>query len=380
MNAGRISIRAARISGVLLALNALVVYGIDIPKPAEAAPPAAPPPASVDVAPSDETAFYERLQYVTHKRNLVGLGMDDATLKSLALGSPDTTIASLSSRSTGGDVNATIALVRIQHWCNRVSSARPGNAQAQVQRLASVLPAERLPKMAGVFAAERAYQEKARAGCSKAPFDYQGIESRLRGAAEAGDPASATELAQFVRDPAKREAFLEQAAEKNYPPAMYALATNRLAAVQRNRSTENVSSIRLLLKQAGRTLPRAKVDLANCMATGCDGHPADGPGAAPFGLDAARDGEPLAFTSMLRMPWSGRLNRVQMLGWQYFGNRLNEEGCTGDGYVQNAVVFAQSISMLEKGVPPSMLQEAAAQAETLWQQSSERAKREQGCG
>ena len=375
------SIRAARILCALSAFSVLPALAIDIPKaetPASAGEAAAPPTANV--VPSDETAFYERLQYVTHKRNLVGLGIDDATLKILASGAPETAIANLSSRSVAGDGNATIALVRIQHWCNRISSARPADAQAQLQKLAPLLSSERLARVAGVFAAEREYQVKARGGCSRAPFDYQGIESRLRAAAQAGDPPSATELAQFVRDPAQREAFLEQAADKNYPPGMYALASHRLVNVQRNRSTENVSSIRLLFKQAGRTLPRAKVDLANCMATGCDGHPADAAGAAPFGLDAARDGEPLAFTSMMRMPWSRRLTRPQILAWQYFGDRLNEAGCTGDAYVQNVIGFAQSIGMLEKGAPPNVLEEAKAQADTLWQQSGERAKNEQGCG
>lgn len=365
----------------LSAFGVLPASAIDIPKPETAAPvvEAAAAPAS-NVVPSDEAAFYERLQFVTHKRNLVGLGIDDATLKTLASGSPETAIADLSSRSVAGDRNATIALVRIQHWCNRISSVRPVDARAQLQRLAPVLSSERLARVAGVFAAERAYQVKARTGCGKAPFDYQGIESRLRAAAQAGDPPSATELAQFVRDPAQREAFLQQAADKNYPPAMYALATFRLVNVQRNRSTENVSSIRLLFKQAGRTLPRAKVDLANCMATGCDGHPADAAGAAPFGLDAARDGEPLAFTSMMRMPWSHRLTRPQILGWQYFGDRLNEAGCTGDAYVQNVMGFAQSIGLLEQGAAPGVVEEAKSQADTLWQQSGERAKNEQGCG
>lgn len=380
MGAQHSATRAARLAGALFALHVLSANGIDIPKPAaqSAAEPAAPAP-KVAVTATDETAFYARLQYVTHKRNLVGLGIGDEPLRSLAAGSPETAIASLNTQSAGGDRNATIALVRIQHWCNRISSARPADTQAQLQRLAPMLSAERLARVAGVFVAERHYQEQARAGCSKAAFDYQGIESRLRSAADSGDPASATELAQFARDPAKREALLQQAADKNYAPAIYALATNRLVAVQRNRTTENVSSIRLLFKQAGRTLPRAKVDLANCMATGCDGHPADAPGAAPFGMDAARDGEPLAFTSMMRMPWGGRLTRPQILGWQYFGDRLNESGCTGDGYVQNTVVFAQAIAVLERGLPPTVLEQAKAQAETLWQDSAERAKREQGC-
>ncbi|HEY6643011.1 hypothetical protein [Povalibacter sp.] len=376
----RIVDRVSRLSGALLVLNALAANAIDAPKPAAAPAEAAVPPPQTNVTANDETAFYERLQFVAHKRMLVGLGISDDTLKSLAAGSADAAIGRLSQQSVAGDRNATIALVRIQHWCNRISSARPADAQAQLARFTQLVSPERLARIAGVINAERAYQGRARQSCGQAAFDYQGIESRLRQAAEAGDPASTTELALFVRDPAKREQFLQQAADKNYAPAIQALATQRLLAVQRGQTTENVSSIRLLFKQAGRTLPRAKVDLANCMATGCDGHPADAGGAAPFGFDAAKDGEPLAFTSMMRMPWGNRLTRTQMLGWQYYGDQLNETGCTGDAYIQNAVMFAQAVATLEKGQSPTQLEQARTQAETLWEGNGERAKKEQGCG
>lgn len=380
MSTRRIVDRVSRLSGALLVFSAFAVSAIDIPKPAAAPAEPAAAPRQVEVAASDETAFYERLQFVAHKRMLVGLGIGDDALKSLAAGSAEAAIGRLSQLSVAGDRNATIALVRIQHWCNRVSQARPADIQAQLTRFAQLVSPERLSRIAGVLKAEREYQVRARQSCGKAAFDYQGIESRLRQAAEAGDPASATELAQFVRDPAKREAFLLQAVDKNYAPAIQALAMQRLMAVQRGQTTENVSSIRLLFKQAGRTLPRAKVELANCMATGCDGHPADSGGAAPFGFDAAKDGEPLAFTSMMRMPWGNRSTRPQMLGWQYFGDRLNETGCTGDAYIQNAVIFHQAIDMLEKGQAPTVLEQAKTQGETLWQENSERAKKEQGCG
>jgi hypothetical protein len=160
---------------------------------------------------------------------------------------------------------------------------------------------------------------------------------------------------------------------------MQALATARLIAVQRGETTENVASIRLLFKQAGRTLSKAKVDLANCMALGCDGHPADAATAAAFGTDAARDGEPSAFLSMVRMPWGGRIPRAQLLAWQYYGDKLNETGCSGDAYVLASVTFAQTIGMLEKGQDAKLIEQAKAQAEALWNDNGARAMREQGC-
>jgi TPR repeat protein len=367
-------------AGCVLLLSS-VAYAIYAPKPAAApTPQAAPPAAKVEVTPTDETAFYQRLQYVTQRRNLIGLKVADDVVKAIARGSADTAVSTLSSQAAAGDRDANIALVRVQHWCNRVFSTKGADYQDQLAKLATVLPQEKLARAAGVFAAEKPYLDAARQSCGKASFDYQAIEARLRQAAETGDPASATELSQFARDPAKRTELLQQAADKNFPPAMYALATNRLVAVQRGQTTENVASIRLLLKQAGRALPKAKVDLANCMALGCDGHPADAPTATAFGVDAARDGEPIAFLSMLRMPWGGRMPRVQIMAWQYYGDRLNEVGCTGDTYVLTAATFSQAVAMLEKGQPPQMLEEAHAEAEKLWTENSARAKKEQGCG
>src|SRR4029079_5912500 len=150
--------------------------------------------------------------------------------------------------------------------------------------------------------------QRARAACVRANsiFDYKGVEARLRASAAAGDPASATELAQFLLDPAKREAMLQTAVKKNYPPAVYKVATNLLIAVQRGQTTENVSQIRELLKIAGREIPRAKLDLANCMAVGCDGHHAHALHRRAFGIDAARDGETTAFPSTRTTPRGGR--------------------------------------------------------------------------
>lgn len=327
----------------------------------------------------DQTDFYEVLQRSSHTRALRGLDIPQSAIDWLAKGAADEAVAELSARAAQGDLDANVALVRIQHWCNRISSARPPDPQSQIQKLDPGLTGERAGKAAGVIHAQTEFYARASQRCAAAQFDYGGIEARLREAAVAGHPASAVELAQFVRDPSERKALLESAVEKNYPPAMYAAAADLLVAVQRGQTTENVSSIRLLLKQAGRTLPKAKLDLANCMALGCDGHPADALTARAFGLDAARDGEPSSFLSMMRMPWGGRLTRTQHLAWQYFGDRLNEAGCFGENYVAAASQTAQAIATLEKGQSPETLEEARRQALILWRDNGTRAMREQGC-
>jgi hypothetical protein len=377
MNTLRIA-RAGALAALWLAMCA--AHAIEVPKPQpEAEKPAEQPPPTITITPTDERAFYEKVQRVTAYRSMRGLKIPAEVIAELGRGNADAAVAMLSRLAVEGNKEADIALVHVQHWCNSVSQQRAGDPKAQMAKLLKGQPEQRAARVAGVMYAEVDYMQRARAGCSKARFDYTGIEARLRAAADTGDPASATELAQFLRDPAKREAMLQSAVKKNYPPAVYKVATNLLIAVQRGQTTENVSQIRELLKIAGRTIPRAKLDLANCMAVGCDGHPADALTARAFGIDAARDGEPTAFMSMVRMPWGARISRPQLLGWQYFGDRLNEGGCMGDAYVPTTLAFGQTIALLEGTATPTALEEARKQAETLWTEHGVRAQKENGC-
>lgn len=370
--------RAVALAALWLA--ACVAHAIEVPKPQPAPEPKqeAPPP-EVNVAATDERAFYEKVQRVTAYRGMRGLRIPGDVIANLGQGNADAAVAALSSSASQGNKDADIGLVHVQHWCNSVSQQRAGDPKALIAKLVKDQPEQRAARVAGVIYAELDYMQRARASCSKARFDYTAIEARLRAAADTGDPASATELAQFLRDPAKREAMLKSAVDKKYPPAVYKVATNLLVAVQRGQTTENVSQIRELLKIAGRTIPRAKLDLANCMAVGCDGHPADALTARAFGIDAARDGEPTAFMSMVRMPWGQRMTRQQLLAWQYFGDRLNEGGCMGDAYVPTTLAFGQTIGMLERGQDAKVLGEARTQAEALWSEHGARAMKENGC-
>jgi hypothetical protein len=307
-----------------------------------------------------------------------GLKVPADVIADLGRGNADAAVATLSQKASAGDNDANIALVLTQHWCAAVGQQRAGDPKAVIAKLVQNQPEKRAARVAGVIYAEVEYMQRASASCRKARFDYTSIEARLRSAAAAGDAASATELAQFLRDPAQREAMLQSAVKKNYPAAVYKVATNLLMAVQRGATTENVSQIRELLKIAGREIPRAKLDLANCMAVGCDGHPADAMTARAFGIDAARDGEPTAFLSMVRMPW-GRFARDEMLAWQYFGDRLNEAGCMGDQYVPTALAFGQTIGLLERTMTAQTLEESRTRTEALWNQHGARAMKENGC-
>ena len=153
--------------------------------------------------------------------------------------------------------------------------------------------------------------------------------------------------------------MLQTAAKKNYPPAVYKVATNLLMAVQRGETTENVSAIRELLKIAGRTIPSAKLDLANCMAVGCDGHPADARRRARSASTPPATASPLRSVDGAHAVGRAHAARA-MLAWQYFGDRLNEGGCMGDQYVPTTLAFGQTIGLLERVLEPTGLEARAS--------------------
>jgi hypothetical protein len=192
------TLTSAAIAAALLLIQSAA---LGIEKPKQAAPPEAPPEAPpVTVAPTDETDFQQTLQRVTTFRNFRGLSVGDDVIDQLARGEADKAVASLSALAAQGNRDANIALVRIQHWCNSVSQSRQQDWQAQLPQVAKQFPPERAGRVAGVLKAEAEFSPRAREGCSQARFDFGGIESRLRAAAEAGDPASAAELAPFLLD------------------------------------------------------------------------------------------------------------------------------------------------------------------------------------
>jgi hypothetical protein len=324
-------------------------------------------------------AFVTRLGEVTYRQLFRALAIDAGVITALGRADFAGAVDTLSTTATQGSQPANIALIRLQHACAQLAQASTTVAPAQLDKLRADLPEARAARIIAVLDAQNDYTRRAQASCRAARFDLRRIEATLRQAAEQGDVVSATELARFTGDPARREAMLVAAAAKNYAPAQHALAQSRVVGVQRGLSTENVASIRVLLKQAGQTLPLAKLDFANCVAVGCDGHPADAPTAAVFGIDAARDGEAAAFPAMMRMPWRQRLKPEEQIAWQYFGSRLNGAGCMGQGYIGAAVTFTQMLGQLEKAVKPDVIASAKQLGDRYWMDFGERAKKEQLC-
>ena len=345
---------------------------------APALPVAQPKAASAPTTDAtDESEFFERLNRVTFAQQFRDLKVPSSLASALLAANVAGAVQQLDALAQNGNADANIALLRLQHWCAQVvNEKRPGDAVAQVF---DRLPSERAARVKGVLNAHDEFVTRAARSCGSADFQYAAIEARLRQAADRADPASAAELAQFVRDPQRRESLLLAAVSKGSAVAAQLLASSRLLAVQRGERTEEVDSIRALLKQAGQKIPKAKLDFANCAAIGCDGHPAEVATAAVFGMDAARDGEPQAYLAMLTFPWANHLTREEFLAWQYFANRLNEAGCNGASYVIWAGRFSQSIQQLENNQPQETLTRGRNLADQYWRDYAERAKAAQAC-
>src|SRR5690606_20690697 len=102
--------------GSLALFAATGAQALEAPKQQGDATEQEPQPAR-SVTPTDETAFYERLQYVSHWRNLRGLKVPPETIEHLSKGNADQAVAALGHAAARGSEDANIALVRIQHWC-----------------------------------------------------------------------------------------------------------------------------------------------------------------------------------------------------------------------------------------------------------------------
>ena len=182
MNTLRIA-RAGALAALWLATCAAHAIEVPKPQPAPEKPPEQAPP-QLTVTPTDERAFYEKVQRVTAYRSMRGLKIPPEVIAELGRGNADAAVATLSRLAVEGNREADIALVHVQHWCNSVSSQRAGDPKVQIAKLVKGQPEQRAARVAGVMYAEIDYMQRARAGCSKARFDYTGIEARLRAAAD----------------------------------------------------------------------------------------------------------------------------------------------------------------------------------------------------
>lgn len=365
---------------LLLLLATPSLHAIEAPSKSSSSPStSAPAGPAYSVTTTDPQTLAPLLVRTSHRQRFANLKVDAAVVEYMTRADIAGAVAQLSAKAEANDPATNIALIRIQHWCTRIPPRDRHRDPKLLEQLRPQLSEAETARLQKLVDLELDYEAAALKSCQQAQFDYRLIEAQLRETADAGEPMSVTELARLETRPARVEELLLQAASKNYAPAQYALAMHRLIAVQRGEQTENVASIRVLLKQAGRSSSQAKLDLANCMALGCEGHPSDVAGAVVFGLDAARDGERDAYASIARMPWAARMPMEERLAWQYFGQRLNEAGCFGDNYLPMYRLLRENVTAYEKAVGGKLLPQAQQITERYWQEYAPRAQREQQC-
>lgn len=168
------------VAGMLLASVLSTAGAIEAPPQAAPVQPPQTAAPQTPIVPTDESAFNQVLQGSAHYRSLTGLKIPPDVIRSLARGDAVAAIGMLSKQAAAGSNDENIALVRIQHWCNRISNARAADAKTQIAQLPPALSPQRAARAAGVIIADEKYRQTVRESCSRAQFDFQAIEGRLR--------------------------------------------------------------------------------------------------------------------------------------------------------------------------------------------------------
>src|SRR5918993_949663 len=193
MNTLRIA-RAGALAALWLATCA--AHAIEAPKPQPAPEkPAEQPPPELTVTPTDERAFYEKVQRVTAYRSMRGLKIPPEVIAELGRGNADAAVATLSRLAVEGNKEADIALVHVQHWCNSVTSQRAGDPKVQMAKLLKGQPEQRAARVAGVMYAEVEYMQRARARQTRSDAAERGEKElpagRLQGGHQSADGCAA---------------------------------------------------------------------------------------------------------------------------------------------------------------------------------------------
>ena len=278
-----------------------------------------------------------------------------------------------------GSRKANIALVRIQHCCGSVAGGRRPDVNAQISKLSPDLPPDKAARVAGVIQAEADYMNRARAACRKATFDYRRYRSAAARAAEAGDPASATELAQFMRDPAKKKALLKAAADKNIRPRCTPLRPScwsPCSAARRPRTSArfaSCSSRRAARCRKPRWIWRIAWRWAATDIRPMRSLPA--PSASMLRATAS----PMAFCSMVRMPWGSTHVARAAAGLAVLRRSTQRSRLHGRQLHRRCDQLRADDRDAREESGPAVAGSRHKLAEELWRDNEARAKKENNC-
>jgi TPR repeat protein len=280
------------------------------------------------------------------------------------------TVRSLEELAQLGDVDANLALVRLERFCTQ--REQPHHA---VDWLIYRSPDS------GRGQVRRGYLAELANSCSQSLFDLPAIERRLRESAGAGHAGSLLVLGQDTTgDEAARRKLWTSAAILGDVRAQLLLAANLREAG----SNETILGERAAfwLKVAASNSTPAAVALARCRALGCDGGPVDGPAALELMRNAARRGNDQAL-ELLGAPSSEfpiEIDALERHAWLQFLRSLWRHGCYGEAQsAERLRALDREATRAEAALSPYDLRNARQLAESYWSRYAVEAQRAQRC-
>lgn len=269
-----------------------------------------------------------------------------------------------------GDVDANIALVRLERFC--AQRIQPEHTENWLMDRGAD-PGRERPR--------RGYLAELAKSCSEGLFNWPVIETRLRESASAGHAGSLLVLGQETSgDEGARRKLWTSAAMLGDARAQLSLATHLRNA---GASDETISErAAFWLKVAAGNSTPAAVVLALCRARGCDGNPADEAAALELMRTAARRGNDYSL-ELLGTPsaeFAVEVGAQERYAWLHFLRSLWRHGCYGEAdSAEHLRDVDRVIRQAEATLSPHDLNSARQLADSYWKTYSVEARRAQRC-
>ena len=224
-----------------------------------------------------------------------------------------------------------------------------------------------------VVARQDQWERSFRSACEN-NVDQDYADQRLERTAVNQDGASLWLLSRRSDNHAESLRLMSQAASTGFAQAQYEFARSLIMDPDARKAVPDAPTTAALLTEAAAEVPEAKVELAECLFTGCSGAQPDYAGAVEVARAAATDGEPDGILSLGSEASAGILGPDEVAAWQLFKSTLAAQGCYGD---KDGAFGMEPRSAGAPTPPPSAA--ARTLAATFWQRYGAPARAQLGC-
>jgi hypothetical protein len=290
----------------------------------------------------------------------------------------------LSARAAGGDRDAAAALLRLRGNCR--NPAWPNGLPLAADHPRDTVPAAG-PRMPAdlrtlILAAIDLTAEEVAAVTAycrgTGGSDARELEAQVRLAADDGHAPSLRALAMNAPDDQTRERRLLSAAILGDVDAQLEVARLNARLAGADSAFRDRAKIRFWLEQANNRLPAATYELGRCLATGCDGRPAEPERARLLIETAARQGYSDAIDTLTAPGAADPGDVVERYAWLAFRARLARMGCYTE-FADLALDEEHSGAALKRSLPAVVADQALAHADQIFKQYGAEAQAALAC-